>query len=289
MSGASRTDRARIMVVIATIMLTMAFVVSGLTVCAGLPVITNQIASGTSDVHGSPYAAHELIELAVETRDFTVGDYGREETGVEGAEETLAEKILGAASVSADDPEKAERWSPEARALLDSDEAISDPLGTMEGLAEIDIAYGLDGDALSHLNDVNEVLGRLMSVILGIAVLSAFCLFGTLWMFGPLPAGRVLRAAGITTIVLFALIGAWALISFDTFFTAIHTLFFDAGTWTFPAHSLLISMYPEGFWMGMAVYWFTITILLAVVSLIVGSIICKQLQRPSANAEIIET
>ena len=44
-------------------------------------------------------------------------------------------------------------------------------------------------------------------------------------------------------------------IDFNGLFAAFHSLFFVDGTWTFNYDSLLISMYPIDFWMGMGAVW----------------------------------
>lgn len=278
---ASRPDpRKTTLAVITAIMLTFTYIALGLTVCAGLPFVTDSLSTSTSNTKDSPYAPTELTALALETRDFTVGDYERDSLGREGAEEALAAHVLNAARRSCEDPQREDLWSSEARTLLEDTASTEGFPGsqvqTMEQLAAMDPAYGLDQEALDHLDDVNDVLSRLMNAILGIAVLSAFCLFGTLWMFGPSPVGRALRWAAAATILLFALMAGWAALSFESLFSFIHSLFFAAGSWTFPADSLLISMYPTQFWVGMALYWFAITMTLATLSWIIGTIITKR-------------
>ena len=50
-------------------------------------------------------------------------------------------------------------------------------------------------------------------------------------------------------------LGLWGVIDFNGLFAAFHSLFFVDGTWTFNYDSLLISMYPIDFWMGMGAVW----------------------------------
>ena len=45
------------------------------------------------------------------------------------------------------------------------------------------------------------------------------------------------------------------LVNFDALFTWFHGLFFAAGTWEFPADSLLIELFPDGFWVAAGVTW----------------------------------
>jgi integral membrane protein (TIGR01906 family) len=58
--------------------------------------------------------------------------------------------------------------------------------------------------------------------------------------------GSVLTLGIIVTIV------AMAVISWDTFFTAFHTLFFESGTWRFAYSDTLIRLFPEQFWFDAA-------------------------------------
>ena len=59
--------------------------------------------------------------------------------------------------------------------------------------------------------------------------------------------GRTLIAGGGLVLAAFCALGAWAAIDFDGLFAAFHSLFFQAGTWTFPYDSLLITLYPTAF------------------------------------------
>ena len=54
--------------------------------------------------------------------------------------------------------------------------------------------------------------------------------------------GRTLIAGGGLVLAAFCALGAWAAIDFDGLFAAFHSLFFQAGTWTFPYDSLLITL-----------------------------------------------
>ena len=63
--------------------------------------------------------------------------------------------------------------------------------------------------------------------------------------------GGVAQAAGIAVVAVFALLAAWVVVDFNGFFAAFHSLFF--GNWRGPVlhDSLLITMYPPEFWIGM--------------------------------------
>jgi len=122
--------------------------------------------------------------------------------------------------------------------------------------AVIDGVAAFDEAAVSHLVDVREVIigARWMTVMLGIACVA--------WVLVRIrsPHGRALvrfalrSAAGLLVLGLAAatVVGAT---SFGVLFTWFHGLFFEAGTWTFPADALLIRVFPLPFWMDAAGSW----------------------------------
>ncbi len=81
-------------------------------------------------------------------------------------------------------------------------------------------------------------------------------------------------------IVAFAALGAWAALDFNGLFSAFHAVLFPQGNWTFSYDSLLISMYPLDFWMGMAGISFSTTLALSILAIVVGVL----LRRPGRNA-----
>jgi hypothetical protein len=116
-------------------------------------------------------------------------------------------------------------------------------------------APAFDAAAVSHLMDVRRVIGaaRLATGVaaLLLALYAAFCLSRR--RFARLAAG--MRAGAALTGVLFVLALIAAVSDFTWLFTAFHGLFFAAGTWTFPADSLLIRLFPERFWMASGGAW----------------------------------
>ena len=54
--------------------------------------------------------------------------------------------------------------------------------------------------------------------------------------------------------------------NFERFFAWFHGLFFSAGTWEFPADSLLIEVFPEGFWVAAGSTWGALVMLGGVAS-----------------------
>jgi integral membrane protein (TIGR01906 family) len=140
------------------------------------------------------------------------------------------------------------RLSGQVRALVADSEF--DPLPSQWAGAP-----AFDAAAVSHLMDVRAVIGfaRLATGItsLLLATYVGFCVGKR--RFRRLTSGMRAGAAAIGVLLLVAVIAAST--DFSSFFTAFHGLFFASGTWTFPADSLLIRLFPERFWMASGAAW----------------------------------
>jgi integral membrane protein (TIGR01906 family) len=116
-------------------------------------------------------------------------------------------------------------------------------------------APAFDAAAVSHLMDVRRVIGGARFAT-GIAalLLALYTAFGIARRrFVRLAAG--MRAGAVLTGVVLVVALIAAVSDFTWLFTAFHGLFFTAGTWTFPADSLLIRLFPERFWMASGGAW----------------------------------
>jgi integral membrane protein (TIGR01906 family) len=117
-------------------------------------------------------------------------------------------------------------------------------------------AYYLDGDCnrfyndreLRHMLDVKLVVRWALRVwaLGGIACLLAA---GALYSFREMAAlrGALLGGAGLTVALLAAIV-LYLLISFNTFFTQFHQVFFQGDTWIFLWSDSLIRLFPIRFW-----------------------------------------
>ena len=147
--------------------------------------------------------------------------------------------------------------------------AINESAGTPyadaapDELAAAPEEYTLPADALSHLDDVYHVVAVAACAHMAVRV-------------GRRALGGVLMAAGIAVIAVFALLAAWVVADFNGFFAAFHSLFFANGTWTFSYDSLLITMYPPEFWIGMGAVWLAATGLLSIASVVVGALLRRK-------------
>jgi integral membrane protein (TIGR01906 family) len=133
-----------------------------------------------------------------------------------------------------------------------------------------------DAAAVSHLLDVRAVIAsaRLATGItsLLLATYVGFCV-------GKRRLARLTRGMRVGAVLSVSLLGlalVAALADFSWFFSAFHGVFFASGTWTFPADSLLIRLFPERFWMASGAAWATLlaagaALLLISAKLVLGS------------------
>lgn len=267
----------RMLCILASVALAFTYMAIGFAVCAGFPQITRNLSSDNSAFDASPFAHDQLVDLACETRAFTVEGYARDAEGDDVANERYATRLISCAEASAADPEKGPLWSEEARSVLDAGSSGQmAPLDAMFALYRIDPSYALDADAIAHLDDVNDVAASARMPLLGCTMIAAFCLMALVMMFGPVAAGRALLYGGAGALALFAILGAWGLFGFDALFAWVHSLFFAEGSWVFPADSLLIQMYPAGFWIGMGAWWLCSSCVVAAASVVIGLIIIRK-------------
>lgn len=144
---------------------------------------------------------------------------------------------------------------------------------TSISVSKIESWFSLPEGATKHLADCIPVFVTARGSVVFAALVA---LAGLIWL--GICRGR--RLVGWTMIVGAALplaciliIGIWALADFNGLFAAMHGLFFADGTWTFPADSLLIRLFPEAFWAGMAALWAATSIALGLICLGAGRLI----------------
>lgn len=131
-------------------------------------------------------------------------------------------------------------------------------------------APAFDASAVSHLRDVREVIAgaHVATAVIG---LLASVVGVVAWRSGRrrLVGAALIRGGAIlgTAVVVIAVL---AVTSFDAFFSAFHGVFFAAGTWTFPYDSLLIRLFPEGFWATAGAIWGVVALIVATAFALVG-------------------
>jgi hypothetical protein len=104
-------------------------------------------------------------------------------------------------------------------------------------------AFGADEAA--HMRDVRVVL----LLFLGLAAVSAVVLGVSIRRTSRDPGTwRSIARGGLALAVALVVLGSVAAFAFEATFELFHRIFFPGGNWAFPATSLLIRLYPYGFW-----------------------------------------
>lgn len=219
--------------------LVMSYIGIGFGVCSGSPAPTRLVASATINDADSPFSKQELVRGAVATQEYSFATHDLE----------TYLTVISEMNAEANTP----------YAEYDKNQIIHAP-----------IQYGITQDEIDHLNDVYNVTDTLFYPIIVIGFLAALLLFLGYRYFGPAVPARAFLWGGIATLAIIIVLLAWALISFSGLFAVFHSLFFAEGTWTFPADSLLVTMLPEAFWIGMGAVWISISAILAIASIVLG-------------------
>ena len=188
------------------------------------------------DQPNTPFTADEFASMAIAGKHYTFDDNDREKLDAAIAEANVAAEADGRTTAS-----------------------------TRENAAR-----SLPANAISHLDDVYRVASMAKPALAIVAVLCIAGLAHVAVRIGRRALGRTLIAGGGLVLAAFCALGAWAAIDFDGLFAAFHSLFFQAGTWTFPYDSLLITLYPTAFWMGMGGIWLAVTCGLSILAVLIG-------------------
>lgn len=123
-----------------------------------------------------------------------------------------------------------------------------------------------------HLVDVGIVLQGIYivgAVALALAALSGMYLGRT----SPSRLVKALRAGTFAILGFLLVVGLTALVDFDRFFTLLHGVFFDAGTWTFYYEDTLIQLYPLPLWITAITHQLILMAILAALALAMAQIV----------------
>ncbi|MEF3121133.1 TIGR01906 family membrane protein [Kocuria flava] len=113
---------------------------------------------------------------------------------------------------------------------------------------------------VAHMTDVKIVLQVALAAVVVLALVG---LVSALYLRARAPgaASGALFFGSWLTVVLLVLLAVAALVAWQQFFTAFHSLFFADGSWTFRASDTLIRLYPTQFWTDAAVAVGALTLL----------------------------
>lgn len=303
------SGKERLAAAVGSALLAVALLAAGLFACC-LPITTEMLAPWAEDASDSPYTAEQLQRLARAARDYTV------DLRPEGGQAALAklDAVQAAEALAAsEDPAKRDQWTLRAReaaalhnggagnsqgeregaegaatgqdqgadAAASGSEGATTAAAASRALATVSDRYALDADAISHLDDCNRLITA-AALPLGLCAAGAVALGLALGLRGHRRAlGWMLALGPAVMAAVLAALALWAAVDFMGFFRAFHGLFFPQGNWTFAIDSLLITMYPTIFWMGMGAVWAVTTLVLSILCLGFGIRLARR--RPHTN------
>jgi hypothetical protein len=227
---------------------------SGLVICM-MPQTTQLLGNNFSGWDEATYPQETMEELAEAVRSFSIDDTGRELL-----ETTVADAL----------------WQnfPEIEQSIEAGNTGQNVGGNLTasglGVGNLISIYTLPESAVDHLQDCIPVfttsrIAIILSLVFALAGIILLVVRGRRKLAGWIMFVIPLVVVGVTVAL-----GIWALIDFDSLFTQLHGLFFANGTWLFPADSLLITLFPESFWMGMGITWVVVSIVACLIVSFIG-------------------
>lgn len=235
-------------------------VAAGFAACL-LPPVTQGLSSMFARDDISPFSRAQLVQVADATREFSFGSHDEAALyqAIYKIDAEYQDSIASAGGVVAADFPKLDRVS--------SMTSLPQLRSAFEGASEL---YCYSANTVAHLDDCYALVSRAFPFLV---VAAAIALVGLVFtgVFGRRrQVGSVIFAAGIMVIVAFVGLGVWAAVDFNGFFRIFHQLFFSQGNWEFPFDSLLICSLPTEFWMGMGVVWLAVSLIVSILSIVIG-------------------
>ena len=111
---------------------------------------------------------------------------------------------------------------------------------------------GLNDDELSHLSDVQSVIGTIL--IMTFAVVPVLAIIITV-MRNSQFVRHSLFGAGIVCMALSVVTALFVLLFFEPTFILFHQVFFPQGNYEFYEGTLLVTIFPQGFWVMSGLLW----------------------------------
>ena len=280
----------KIVQIITGVVLCLTFLLAGLGVCL-LPPVTHVLAGFTVKTDVSPFTRTQLVKVADATRDYSFGShdllelyqviydidraYANDVASREGVLDPAfpdldlydAARAAGAGSATSSASSAAASSTSSGAAAVAKATRTAQLGAVFTGASEV---YAYSPATISHLDDCYNLASAAFPLAITIAVLALVGLVVARIWGGRRDFGGILVGAGVGTMLLFAACGVWAFLDFSGFFGSLHSLFFAAGTWTFPSDSLLICALPTTFWMGMGIIWLSVVLLMSILSIVFG-------------------
>jgi len=142
--------------------------------------------------------------------------------------------------------------------VLGEEQAVSITINVFNYLRHHEELRYFSASEQEHMSDVRNVIDN---SYLAVYVSFVICLILFIYVFYiqkkkhvrfPLWLGNSAQLAGVITLILVVLLGFLGL-NFSWFFEQFHSVFFPQGNYTFASGSLLITIFSEGFFVGLSV------------------------------------
>lgn len=237
-----------------TVLLAFGLFGSGLVVCM-LPQTTQLLGNNFAGWNDATYPQETMEELAEAVRSFSIDDTGRQ---------ALEDAVGNALTQN----------FPEIEQSIAAGAIGQNAAGNLHagglGIGNLISIYTLPSSALDHLQDCIPIFATsriaiVLSLVFGLVGVILLILRRRRKL-----AGWILFVTPLAVIGLIVVLAIWAFVDFDSLFAGLHSLFFTGGSWLFPADSLLITLFPEGFWMGMGIVWVVVSIVACLIVSVIG-------------------
>ena len=117
----------------------------------------------------------------------------------------------------------------------------------------------------AHMRDVRGVFTGFWILVLAGVVVLAVAFRRARATEARFAAWRSVARGARALALVIAVLGAFAVLAFDTAFELFHRLFFSAGSYTFdPATSVLVQLFPDQFWLDVTIAVGVVAVVLAI-------------------------
>ena len=250
----------------ATIFLAITLLAAGFAACL-IPQATETMANAYVDTDYSALSHDDLVRGAIATRDYSFFGHDKHELLA-----TIYE--MNQDYVSSGKAYAKSKVAPDIDLDVDAHALSTEALEA--ALYPADESYVLTEDAITHLDDVYNVAAIAYPVLVIVALLCIAAFAHVVFYRGWRGVSLPFIIGGGILLVLFAILGGWALADFYTMFNALHSLLFSNGSWLFSYDSLLICMLPQDFWVGLGAIWLGVTVALSILCVVIGIVLRKR-------------
>ncbi|MFH1211541.1 MAG: DUF1461 domain-containing protein [Candidatus Woesearchaeota archaeon] len=132
-----------------------------------------------------------------------------------------------------------------------------------------------------HLYDVSVIAEKLRTAVifLAIIILLSLSILIKKQLFSEKTIARTILMSGTISLLLIILLAAISMASFQESFESFHRIFFPQGNYSFPADSLLITLFPQEFFRAASMYSAATAALLSLLCIAIGVILFNRTKK----------